>query len=300
MNKVRSRRFIKQFYTFALADQGHLSKAIKRILQDPTHSSSKEERRFSKGRPVPGYTVNRDGTIVLDNSIVALLKSYREQIEYRNAAGVKVLMHLLRRDYGFYINHKKIYRLCRENGILLPKNKKKLKVNRRISQNRKINKPNMLWQFDIKTGYVHGENKHFYFLAIIDVFNKEIKNYHLGYNCKSKDLKFAVEQAIAIHKPNISELTLRSDNGPQMTSNQFFEYVSSIHLEHEFIPVRTPNKNAFIESFFSIYETQFLQVRYFNNFKDVYKQTNEFVEFYNNERLHGCFCCQLFRRSASS
>jgi hypothetical protein len=56
----------------------------------------------------------------------------------------------------------------------------------------------MLWQFDIKTGYVHGENKHFYFLAIIDVFNKEIKNYHLGYNCKAKDLKFAVEQAIDI------------------------------------------------------------------------------------------------------
>ena len=144
----------------------------------------------------------------------------------------------------------------------------------------------MLWQFDIKTGYVHGENRHFYFLAIIDVFNKEIKNYHIGYNCKSADLKFAVEQAIKIHNPNIEELTLRSDNGPQMTSNQFYEYVKSIELDHEFIPVRTPNKNAFIESFFSIYETQFLQVRYFSNFKEVYEQTDEYVKFYNETRIH--------------
>ena len=49
----------------------------------------------------------------------------------------------------------------------------------------------------------------------------------------------------------------------------------------------TPNKNAFIESFFSIYETQFLQVRYFETLKDAYEQTEEFIKFYNTERLHG-------------
>ena len=98
-------------------------------------------------------------------------------------------MHLMRRDYNFFINHKKIYRLCKENKLLLPKNTKKLKYNRKVSQNRKIIKPNQMWQFDIKTGYVHGENKHFYFLAIKDVFNKNIVGSHLGYHCKARDLK---------------------------------------------------------------------------------------------------------------
>ena len=196
-------------------------------------------------------------------------------------------MHLMRRDFNFHINHKKIYRLCKENKILLPKNKKKLKLNRRVSQNRKIDRPNKLWQFDIKADYIHGENKHFYFLAIKDVFNKKIVGSHIGYNCKAKDLKFTIEQAIKKYNPNLDELTLRSDNGPQMTSNQLFQYVQSIGLEHEFIPPRCPNKNAFIESFFSIYETQFLQVRYFKNLKEVYQQTEEFINYYNNERLHG-------------
>lgn len=72
-----------------------------------------------------------------------------------------------------------------------------------------------------------------------------------------------------------------------MTSRQFCKHINDIGLEHEFIPVRTPSKNAFIESFYSIYETQFLQVRYFESLKDAYEQTEEFIMFYNNERLHG-------------
>lgn len=196
-------------------------------------------------------------------------------------------MHLLRRDYGFYINHKKIYRLCKENNLLLPKNKKKLKLNRKVSKNRRITKPNQLWQFDIKQDYIHGENKYFYFLAIIDVFNKDIVGTHIGYHCKAKDLKVTIDQALEKYKPNTDELVIRSDNGPQMTSHELNNYVNDIGLEHEFIPPRTPNKNAFIESFFSIYETQFLQVRYFECLKDVYEQTEDFVKFYRNERLHG-------------
>ena len=144
-----------------------------------------------------------------------------------------------------------------------------------------------MWQLDIKTGYIHGENKHFYLLAIKDVFNKKIVGSHLGYHCKASDLKITVDQAIKQYKPNLDELVVRSDNGPQMTSNQFNNYITTVGLEHEFIPVRTPNKNAFIESFFSIYETQFLQVRYFNNLKEVYEQTEDFINYYNNERLHG-------------
>lgn len=71
-----------------------------------------------------------------------------------------------------------------------------------------------------------------------------------------------------------------------MTSNQLYHYLEDIGLEHEFIPVRCPNKNAYIESFFSIYESQFLQVRYFKSLKEVYEQTDEFIRFYNEKRLH--------------
>lgn len=166
---------------------------------------------------------------------------------------------------------------------------KNLKLNplKYLSENRKIDRPNKLWQFDIKTGYIHGENKYFYLLAIIDVFNREIVNYHIGYSCKAKDLRVTFKEAIDKHNPNLDDLAIRSDNGPQMTSFMFYQYVEEMGLEHEFIPIKCPNKNAYIESFFSILETQFLQVWYFKSMSDVFEKLVNFIEFYNTDRLHG-------------
>ena len=242
----------------------------------------------ARGRPVPGYTVNPDGSYITDTTIIATLRSYRDRLEFKNAGGYQKLKHYLRRDYCFHVNGKKLYRLCKENKLLLPRNKKKIKSNRKICTNKTIDAPNQLWEFDIKYGYVHGENRHFYILSFIDVFNRKIVNYHVGLTCKGSDLKFTFNEALK--KENISDshgLTVRSDNGPQMTSNIFREYINTLELDHEFIPPGACNKNAHVESFNSIIESDFLQVRYFKNFQDAYKQTMEWMEFYNNERIHG-------------
>ena len=98
-----------------------------------------------------------------------------------------------------------------------------------------------------------------------------------------------LEAALRKARGDTSGLMLRSDNGPQMTSTMFRDYVSDLEMElgHEFIPAGCPNKNAHVESFFSILETEFLQVRYFKDFQSAYKQTAEFMEHYNNRRIHG-------------
>jgi putative transposase len=48
-----------------------------------------------------------------------------------------------------------------------------------------------------------------------------------------------------------------------------------------------PNKNAHIESFFSILELEFLSVTYFSTFAEAYEKTHSFLRFYNTERIHG-------------
>ncbi|PZE20431.1 hypothetical protein CBW46_013435 [Paenibacillus xerothermodurans] len=40
-----------------------------------------------------------------------------------------------------------------------------------------------------------------------------------------------------------------SDNGPQFVSNLFEEACNEFDLIHERIPPKTPNKNAYIESY---------------------------------------------------
>jgi putative transposase len=47
------------------------------------------------------------------------------------------------------------------------------------------------------------------------------------------------------------------------------------------------DQNAFVESFFSNFELEFLQVRYFTSFQEVHRQVADWIEWYNRRRLHG-------------
>ena len=211
-------------------------------------------------------------------------------MDFLNAGGYQKLSHYLRRDYGFVVNDKKLYRLCKENKLLLPKKKKVSKLQgKRISQNRTIVKPNELWELDIKYGYIHGEEKFYFILIIIDVFVRYVVDYHIGLSCTGKDLALALNRGIEKHKVDKNQLIIRSDNGTQMTSKVFFKKIESYKLEviHELIPPMTPNKNAHVEAFNSIFEIEFLQVRYFKSYSQAYGETVKFIDNYNTKRIHG-------------
>ncbi|MCP3923182.1 MAG: transposase [Desulfobacterales bacterium] len=49
---------------------------------------------------------------------------YRNLKEFANGGGYQKLTHYLRRDYNYFVNSKKVYRLCKENDFLLPKKRK--------------------------------------------------------------------------------------------------------------------------------------------------------------------------------
>lgn len=148
-----------------------------------------------------------------------------------------------------------------------------------------------MWQLDLKYGYIHGENRFFFIMPIIDIYMRLIVDYYIGLKCKGKDLAFTLSNALKKHNiPEQNQLVIRSDNGPQMTSKVFINKIEELGEEqvvHELIPVRTPNKNAHIEAFNSILELEFLQPRYFNSYSQAYEETVSFMNFYNRQRIHG-------------
>ena len=234
--------------------------------------------------------MNHRGEKIQDEIIVRALKCYRSKIEFVNAGGYYKLSRYLYRDYGYIVNHKKVYRLCAANKLLLPLRKKVSKTkDKRICQNRTISKPNELWELDLKYGYIHGEERFFFMLIIIGVFSRYVVNYHIGLNCTGKDLVLALNMAIEKYKVDTNQLIIRSDNGTQMTSKVFIENIRGYDEEviHELIPRATPNKNAHVESFNSILEIEFLQVRYFADYSQAYEETVGFIHNYNTERIHG-------------
>ncbi len=80
---------------------------------------------------------------------------------------------------------------------------------------------------------------------------------------------------------------IRSDNGPQMTSKKLSEGIKTLPIVHEFIPPGCPNKNAYIESFFSIVSTNVTGHRTFLNFRSAHTMMVDFIEFYRKKKIHG-------------
>lgn len=244
-----------------------------------------------KGRPLPGYSRDKQGKMVPDRRIKALI---RRILEGPDAAyGYRKITVLLRRRFKLVINKKKVYRLCKELGVLNPRLSKKRTIPRRVANNRKVNGPNQLWQMDIKYGYVAGLRRHFYVASIIDVFDRSIVAYYRGKTCDQHAVIQTLHKALLKRgiyaqedKPD-HKLIIRTDNGPQFESKKFREFCEGTHnVEHEQIPTKTPNKNAYIESFHSILERECFLRNRFSSFEEAYAVVDRFIQYYNTKRIH--------------
>jgi putative transposase len=179
--------------------------------------------------------------------------------------------------------------LCKELRVLRPQRVVSPKVPKIIAINRTVTKPNTLWEVDIKYGYIIGEDRFFYILSYLDVYDRTIVDHYIGLNCCSKDAVVSLKRALMKRSILLQQtpLIIRSDNGPQFTSHRFHIEVSKLKIEHERIPCKTPNKNAHIESYHRIMQDELFNRTEFRSYADAYQAVNKFVYDYNNKRLHG-------------
>ncbi|AZR74074.1 hypothetical protein BBF96_12105 [Anoxybacter fermentans] len=80
---------------------------------------------------------------------------------------------------------------------------------------------------------------------------------------------------------------IRTDNGPQFISNEFENICKILGIEHQRIPVKTPNMNAHIKSFHSILEEECYSRNEFNSFTEVYYIISNYMKYYNERRKQG-------------
>ncbi len=177
--------------------------------------------------------------------------------------------------------------------LLHPQREVRNKVPRILANNREITGPNQLWQVDIKYGYIAGTRRHFYLASAIDVYDRAIVGHYTGKVCAAEDITQMLNKAMLKRSVFTEEhlLVIRTDNGPQFCSKKFHTFCTTLketkQIEHERIPVCSPNKNAYIESFHSILERECYQRHIFETFEQAVKEVNRFIGFYNERRYHG-------------
>lgn len=234
------------------------------------------------GRPIVSYSLTTSNLKVSDEQIKEyIMEAIQDEAFYY---GYHKITHYLKRIYNLKINHKKVYRLCKELKIMKNQRVIKLAVKSKISVNRIVKSSNVLWEADIKYGYIIGEDKFFFILSVIDILDREIIDYHMGYRCTGSDAASLLRRCLI--KRNLfdseNKPVIRTDNGPQFISHVFEDNCSEIGVYHE----RTPNKNAHIESFHRIFQDECIGVYEFDNYKEAYIEVSRFMKRYNTNRIH--------------
>lgn len=151
---------------------GMSKKKVLEICQIGRSSFYYKGRSGRAGRACPGLTRTREGLWVKDSKviedIVELLAG--EFVDYGH---YKTTIHL-RDEKGYVINHKKVYRLMRENKLLVL-NRQSFNTDKRQWVKELVPDPQTEFsylEFDIKYIYVQGRRANAQVLTVLDVFSR--------------------------------------------------------------------------------------------------------------------------------
>lgn len=205
---------------------------------------------------------------------------------------VKVTEYLKQNHY--HINHKKVERLMREEGLLLP--------SRRNGSGREYVKitvpepgePLEHLEMDIKVIYVQGENRNAYQLSVVDLFHRECLGFRLGYTMRKTEVVSLIGEILEKYqmsrRGDSPVFSIRTDNGAQFISRVVRDYMGSSNILQEFTRPATPQQNGHIEAFHSVMEKALIRRYEFDSLDHLRYHMTLFMAFYNNERLHSALC----------
>jgi transposase InsO family protein len=188
------------------------------------------------------------------------------------------------------INKKRVYRLLRENNLLVCGNEK-LKA-KRTSQTRKPRpvEPNSWWGVDM-TKVLTAEGWA-YLVVVNDWFTKKILGAFVGSRSRAADWLEAINQAVCrqfpqgIREDENLKLNLMSDNGSQPTSLIFMRECRTLGIRQAFTAYNNPKGNADTERLIRTLKEELCWLREWSSVEELATEMEKFVEYFNEQYRH--------------
>ena len=143
--------------------------------------------------------------------------------------------------------------------------------------------PNRFWVTDIT--YIHTAKGMVYMCAVMDLCGKMVLAYRIGTDMTTSLVTDTIRDAK--QKEMVTDgLALHSDQGSQYTSQAYFDLVKSYHIQPSMSSPGCPYDNSAMENFFGNLKTECLHRLKFSCKAEVEQAVDEYVQFYNFERIN--------------
>ena len=205
----------------------------------------------------------------------------KELATQRPRFGYKRLHVLLRRE-GYVVNLKRVYRLYREERLLVrPHRSRKRTTEPRVPLPAPT-APNERWGMDfIHDACVSG--RRFRCLTMVDEFTRECPRIDVDTSLPAARVIAALEQLASVRGLPTSIVV---DNGPEFISRALDIWAYRHRIQLVFIRPGKPVENAYIESFHSRFRDECLSAHWFLDITDARFQIEQFRRDYNERRPH--------------
>jgi putative transposase len=183
---------------------------------------------------------------------------------------------------GWEVNHKRVERLYREEGLQIRRKRRRKHVTSRIPMP-VAQWVNDCWSMDFMSDALTS-GRALRFLTVLDDAPKECLDLYASTSIPAAKV---VERLDAIGLFRGYPRVVRTDGGPEFQSHTFAQWCSKHRVEHFTIEPGKPQQNAYIEAFNGLVRDGLLNEHLFESVRDAQQKAAAWRQEYNFDRPHG-------------
>lgn len=211
----------------------------------------------------------------------ALRMRLRELAAVRVRYGYRRLHVLLRRE-GWQVNHKRVYRLYRLEGLSLRLKARKKRVSTLRAVPTPPEAPNQQWSMDFMSDSLY-DGRRFRVLTVVDNMTRESPVIAVGTSLPGTRVVEVLERIAQTH--GLPQM-LQVDNGPEFVSKALDEWAHRHGVKLVFSRPGTPTDNPYIEAFNGRLRAECLDQHWFVSLDDARQTIEAWRIDYNEVRPH--------------
>jgi putative transposase len=209
------------------------------------------------------------------------------RMRLRELAGVRVRygsrrLHILLRREGWRVNHKRVYRLYRLEGLSVRHTVRRKRVSALRPLLPAAQAPNEQWSMDFMSDRL-ASGQRFRVLPLVDNMSRESPAIEVDRSLTGQRVVAVLERLAAQRGlPRVIQV----DNGPEFTSKALDEWAHRRGVKLAFSRPGTPTDNPFIEAFNGRLRQECLDQQWFVSLADARNCLEEWRRDYNTTRPH--------------